>query len=220
MDPFNPQSMNLYSYALNSPLRFGDPTGNDPCPIVQPDNSVCVEGKDPGFDPGTRRFFWDSLFGNRSTPTSEPSSSGIVALAQGVRRGAGPVTDPRFMVGWYGASALVGGAGALGSLALSSTSITTLGIGAIPILPAVPTAIDKLQRIGLTVAQASRMATSLSSQKFVDTANSNNINVIQQVGDKLVRITLDPTGQRIISAGYVQARNVANSVASGRFIPK
>ena len=41
-----------------------------------------------------------------------------------------------------------------------------------------------------------------------------------QVGDKLVRITLDPSGQRIISAGYVQARNIANSIASGRFIPQ
>jgi len=50
--------------------------------------------------------------------------------------------------------------------------------------------------------------------------DANRINVIKQVGDKLVRITLDPSGQRIISAGYIQARNVANSIASGRFIPQ
>jgi hypothetical protein len=84
----------------------------------------------------------------------------------------------------------------------------------------VPTAIDKLQRIGLSVQQASQIVTSPASQRFIDTANGNNINVIQQMGDKLVRVTLDPTGQRIISAGYVQGRNVANSIASGRFIPK
>jgi len=33
-------------------------------------------------------------------------------------------------------------------------------------------------------------------------------------------VAFDPTGQRIISAGYVQARNVANSIASGRFVAK
>jgi hypothetical protein len=107
-----------------------------------------------------------------------------------------------------------------GSIALGGGTLTTLAIGASPLLQAVPSAIDKLQRIGLSVQQASRIATSPASQRFIDTANRNNINVIQQVGGKLVRITLDPTGQRIISAGYLQGRNVANSVASWRFIPR
>ncbi|MBI3658556.1 MAG: hypothetical protein HY232_19300 [Acidobacteria bacterium] len=64
------------------------------------------------------------------------------------------------------------------------------------------------------------IVTNRASQKFIDTANRNHVNVVQQVGDKLLRITLDPTGERIISAGYIQARNVANSIASGRFIKK
>ena len=68
--------------------------------------------------------------------------------------------------------------------------------------------------------QATEIVESPASQKLVDNLNNGNINVIQDVGGKLVRITLDPSGQRIISAGYVQARNVANSIASGRFTPQ
>jgi hypothetical protein len=84
----------------------------------------------------------------------------------------------------------------------------------------VPSALTKLQRLGLSLQQAADIVASPASQKLTDRLNGNNINVIKQVGDKLVRITLDPTGQRIISAGYIQGRNVANSIASGRFIPR
>jgi hypothetical protein len=72
----------------------------------------------------------------------------------------------------------------------------------------------------MSLQEATAIVESPTSQKLVDNLNNGNINVIQDVGGKLVRITLDPSGQRIISAGYVQARNVANSIASGRFTPQ
>jgi hypothetical protein len=96
--------------------------------------------------------------------------------------------------------------------------VSSLAIGA-PLLPAVPSALDKLQKIGMSLQQANELIESPTAQKLIDNANSGNINVLQSVGDKVVRITLDPTGSRIISAGYMQSRNVANGIASGRFTP-
>jgi len=55
---------------------------------------------------------------------------------------------------------------------------------------------------------------------LIDNLNNGNINVIQDVGGKLVRITLDPSGQRIISAGLVRANQITNGIANGRFVPK
>lgn len=64
-----------------------------------------------------------------------------------------------------------------------------------------------------------QIVSSPTAQKFIDNAHGANINVFQNVGDKIIRITLDPTASRIISAGIVQARNDTNSIASGRFTP-
>jgi hypothetical protein len=92
--------------------------------------------------------------------------------------------------------------------------------GATPLLPAVPSAIQKLQKIGITLQEANQIVESPTSQKLIDNANGGNINCIQQVGDKLVRITTDTTGQRIISAGYVRANSIVNGLANGRFTGK
>ena len=88
------------------------------------------------------------------------------------------------------------------------------------LLPAVPSALEKLQRLKISLSEANEIIESPTTQKLIDNANNGNINNIANVAGKLVRIKTDPNGQRIISAGYVQARNVANSVASGRFTPQ
>ncbi len=217
-EPFNDQdqadqqSWNLYSYTRNNPLRYVDPTGR----CSKAADGYTDEGK--GLFPGSCSggTIGDSNKNKNSTNVNdfEPPSPLLLAVATGAQRAKGPVNAVGIATGvvmavGVGVGAIAGG-----------TALTSLAIASTPLLPAVPSAIEKLQRIGVSLQQAAQIVASPGSQKLIDTANGNNINVIQQVGDKLVRITLDPAGQRIISAGYVQERNVANSIASGWFIVK
>ena len=75
----------------------------------------------------------------------------------------------------------------------------------------------KLQKLGMSISEANELIENPSTQRLVDNANSGNVNYIADVGGKLIRITTDPNGQRIISAGMVRANQIANGIASGRF---
>lgn len=57
--------------------------------------------------------------------------------------------------------------------------------------------------------------------RYTDSAHGGNINVFpaRPDGSGFIRITLDPSGQRIISAGLNTAGNVKNGIANGRFVP-
>ncbi len=48
---------------------------------------------------------------------------------------------------------------------------------------------------------------------------TGNINIINNVDGKLLRITTPRDSFKIISVGPIQERNVINSIKSGRFIP-
>ena len=85
------------------------------------------------------------------------------------------------------------------------------------LLPAVPSALQKLQNLGISLQQAKAIIDNPTTQELVDNANGGNINYVADIGGKLVRITTDPTGQRIISAGRMRANQVANGIANGRF---
>jgi hypothetical protein len=69
----------------------------------------------------------------------------------------------------------------------------------------------------MSVPEATELIENPATQRLIDNASNGNINYIADVGGKLVRITTDPAGQRIISAGIVQARNVTNGIAGGHF---
>jgi len=122
-------------------------------------------------------------------------------------------------LGWTLVGGIGVGTGAIAvDAAVGGTALITLG-RLTPLLPAVPSALEKLQKLGLTLQKAQEIVASPASQKLIDNLNSKNINVIQTEGDKVIRITLDPTGERIISAGMMRANQVANGISSGRFTP-
>ena len=123
--------------------------------------------------------------------------------------------------GTAAAVALYGGAFFAPEIAAGGSAALATGralyYAAAGLLPAVPSAIEKLQKLGISISEANELIESPGTQRLVDNANSGNINYIADVGGKLVRITTDPNGQRIISAGIVRANQIANGISNGRF---
>jgi RHS repeat-associated protein len=242
-DPGRPQSWNGYAHTLNNPVTNTDPDGLK-VRICGTDGQ-CTSGQydlsDKEFDKyylqtkgfslkdgniyqngnliGTfQRLSWDDLnplgnaliFGDRTSPglrDMAPAMKKTILIATAVS--LAPVVV--VVVADAAAAAAAGGGG---------LTLLHLGSRAVPALPAVAGALQKLSNLGISVEQANEIVESPVSQRLIDNANNGNINVIQQVGDKLIRITTDPSGQRIISAGIVRANSITNGIANGRFTPK
>jgi len=103
--PGNPQSLNRYSYVLNAPLRYTDPTGHYWCPA----GSIhCIDDtpspRSPSPDPNTRYYYSEKQgwFDRSHIGTGKPKDiiqqvkqfiadgGGVVSILQDVR--AGPIT--------------------------------------------------------------------------------------------------------------------------------
>lgn len=76
---------------------------------------------------------------------------------------------------------------------------------------------EKLQRLGITLEQANAIVRNAANQALRDHDHGGNINVLQEVGGRVIRITLDPKGKRIISAGLMRGYSVTHGIARGRF---
>jgi hypothetical protein len=69
----------------------------------------------------------------------------------------------------------------------------------------------------LTVDDLNRLVNNPNARVYWD-ARSNNINIIQEVDGKLLRITVARDKTQIISVGPLQERNITNSVGRGDWI--
>jgi filamentous hemagglutinin len=70
----------------------------------------------------------------------------------------------------------------------------------------------------LSIDNLLNLANNPLAQRFLD-ARSGNINIIQEVEGRLLRITLSGDAKRIISVGPIRPNLVRNRIASGDFIP-
>jgi uncharacterized protein RhaS with RHS repeats len=246
-DPSNPQSFNLYSYVRNNPVGNTDPDGHSVnvcdnygnCNVVSNDEYTAAQQSDPYNSAPTLDAVGMSGNGaGQFSPVAIFGDSGIVGSATYVSDGpldyyanlngyntlataSATAGSLKGIAAWYGASgaiaACIVGCPAAGTAAL--TMGRSLYYAAAGLLPAVPSAIEKLQKLGISIPEANELIESPSTQRLVDNANSGNINYIADVGGKLIRITTDPSGQRIISAGMMRANQVTNGIQSGRFTP-
>lgn len=70
----------------------------------------------------------------------------------------------------------------------------------------------------LTLSDLERLANNPQARRVYD-ARSGNINVIQEVEGRLIRITGPGNAHKIISVGPIRANQVENLIRSGDFIP-
>lgn len=246
-DPSNPQSWNLYSYVQNNPLTNTDPDGHDCVTQTRTSDtteSVSVssggcsgsvgDGQSQSYVAGTVTSISAGAGGNSIdvgyTPYSGGGDAGVANL------NSAPTPDRPGLAYNYGNNAagyqMLGAAsravntgtaiavGAYGAAFLgpmAASAVAPYLPGAAALLPAVPSAIEKLQKLGISISEANELIESPTTQRLVDNANSGNINYVAEVGGKLIRITTDPGGQRIISAGIMRANQVVNGIANGRF---
>jgi RHS repeat-associated protein len=228
----NPQSWNLYSYGRNNPLIGTDDDGNTynvcdsngkNCSNIDDKTFEAEQKKDQAngesFANGTLSHtdangntVKDGSFTHDPDIAGDPASN-IAAMGNIGNRGMSGIKA--FAVG----SVAIGGCVALCPAAGTAALAAGRGLyyAAMGLLPAVPGALEKLQKLDLSVGEANEIIESPTTQRLVDNANNGNINYIADMGGKLIRITTDPTGQRIISAGRVQANGIANGIANGRF---
>jgi RHS repeat-associated protein len=239
----DPQSWNGYAYARNNPLVYTDPDGESYHICVDAaaggtGKSYCVDIGDEEFkrlqkDPGAGISLHG--FTDVGTWTYTDQNGNIVVggtyvqtdhdLPQDVSDSMHHAMD-RASVGVKWALiatspnfAMMGIAPGLATAAdLISVPIINVGTATLPLIPIIPSALEKLEEMGISEEAAYEIIENPSTWKVLDKFNDDNINFISEQGGKLVRITTSPDGTRIISAGYMQMRNLVNGFQSGRFV--
>jgi hypothetical protein len=122
-----------------------------------------------------------------------------------------------------GLMALGAGAAAGGAAVMAGTA--SLMASAAPMLPIIPSAMGKLEWLaekfgGSAVGIANRAVT--QGTRLIDKGNKCNVNCLIPRPDGAagwLRVTLDPSQSKVISAGLQSVNQVTNGLAKGRFTP-
>lgn len=88
-------------------------------------------------------------------------------------------------------------------------------------LPVVKSAAGKLGQLGEKFSMTAKevLDQGMKGTRFVDNANAGNVNILSarpDGGSGMLRVTLDPKGERVISAGLMRSRQVEKAIENGR----
>ncbi len=207
----DPQSMNSYSYAGNNPIKNSDPDGRWYKEVL------------------TGQQSWSSFSGEVGQATQYMGSGWQTAMDHPVAAGAAVGVGSGLAA--YGAAAgltalstqYLGGAGTA-CVALCNQNgqkLVEQGISNLQQLPRVVTATEKMVERGPNkdiVGINNFLQQAQKGTAYLDN-KTGNINIFSKIGDsaRYTRTTLNPEGNKIISAGINQARNVINGISNGRF---
>jgi RHS repeat-associated protein len=213
----NPQSLNTYSYSEDNPITKQDPTGR---------TSALIPGQGLVYNyNGTNETVCCS---SQSAPSgSGTSNKTSVIPPPGTANGFLPTMFPflNFGASWTPTKPIYTtplGLPSLFSLFGSASTPVNSNLGSLPIRPS---AIPKLEQLssqtGLSVDEILKRGAQ-SASGAIDLKNDANINIYQSkpANGELIRITTNPEGDAIISAGTNSINDVTTGAANGRFIPE
>lgn len=206
----DPQNLNSYAYGRNNPLRYSDPSG-----LYSWD-----------------QFKKDVVKSDKYNPIHLFYKESVNQLSDAIT--AGNIKEVGLAIVNIGVTTIIVESSALDlGMSLGGAYLWTRGIGVnwfnlsdLNRLTVRPSASDKLNNLSLKLGMSREEIlenASQSTMRYVDTREGNvgNINswFKEPSGSGYVRVTTNPEGTAIISAGQNSTENVQNGINNGSFIP-